>query len=78
MNDQLRMCTQMTSSLTPSATSLPASESGLSLCVGPDGQMTFLDGPGLVRVSLTPRQAKEKGDENIAAYAISHAEGGKV
>lgn len=46
---------------THNAISLPALESGLSLFVEPDGQMTFLYGPAVARASLSARQAKALG-----------------
>lgn len=52
----------LTTSLdTRSATSLQVLESGPSLFVEPDGQMTFLFGPAVAPASLSARQALEVG-----------------
>lgn len=50
-----------TSSDTPSATSLPASEAGPTPCDWPVGQMTCRSGPAPALASLSPRQARERG-----------------
>ncbi len=55
------MSALQTSPVTRNATSLQALESGPSLFVEPDGQMTFLYGPGVAHASLSARQAKELG-----------------
>lgn len=55
------MSALQTSPVTRNATSLQVLESGPSLFVEPDGQMTFLYGPQVARASLTARQVKELG-----------------
>lgn len=55
------MSVQATLLDSPSATSSPASVSGLSLFVEPDGQMSFLFGPAVAHASLSARQALELG-----------------
>ncbi len=55
------MSALQTSPVTRNATSLQVLESGPSLFVEPDGQMTFLYGPGVAHASLSARQAKELG-----------------
>jgi hypothetical protein len=55
------MSALQTSPVTRNATSLQVLESGHSLFVEPDGQMTFLYGPGVAHASLSARQAKELG-----------------
>ena len=55
------MSAQVISLDSPSATSSPASVSGLSLFVEPDGQMSFLFGPAVAHASLSARQALELG-----------------
>lgn len=55
------MSALQTSPVTRNATSLQVLESGPSLFVEPDGQMTFLYGPGVARASLSALQAKELG-----------------
>lgn len=55
------MSSLQTSPVTRNAISLPELGSGLSLYAEPDGQMTFLYGPAVVRASLSARQAKALG-----------------
>jgi len=55
------MSALQTSPVTRNATSLQVLESGPSLFVEPDGQMTFLYGPGVAHASLSARQAKALG-----------------
>lgn len=68
MNAQSRMCTPMTSSLTPSVISSQASAPGRSLFGGPAGQMVDLFGPVPARANLSARQAKELGLMTRATY----------
>ena len=55
------MSAQTTCAATPSATSSPASASGVMLPDAPDGPTTDLSGQGLPHASLSARQAKEAG-----------------
>ncbi len=55
------MSALQTSPVTRNATSLQVLGSGPSLFVEPDGQMTFLYGPGVAHASLSARQAKALG-----------------
>lgn len=52
------MSALMTSAVTHNATSLQVLEPGPSHFEEPDGQMTFLYGPGVAHASLSARQAR--------------------
>ena len=60
MSDQLSMFEPTTSEDTPSAISSPASESGATPSVSPDGPTTEKSGPDRARVSLSARRVKAK------------------
>lgn len=61
MNDQSRMCGQLSLWDTPNAISSEALASGPSLCDKPDGPMTRRFGQDHALASLSARQAKEAG-----------------
>lgn len=53
---------------TPSVTSLPGSEDGVTLCDSPNGPTTNPSGPDRAHANLSARQAKEKGLLTSATY----------
>jgi len=61
MNDQSRMCAQATSSTSSNAIFSLASASGATPCAKQDGATTAQCGQDHARVSLSARQAKERG-----------------
>lgn len=60
MNAQYTMFGPTTSEVTPNATSLPASESGATPCVSPDGRTTAKSGPAPAPASPSARPAKAR------------------
>ena len=70
MTEASRTCSPTTCEASPSATSSPASAVGVPPCDLPDGLTRGPCGQGLARVSLSARQARERGLLTSGIYGL--------